>query len=328
MKKQHSFTGRLLLLSGVAAIMSMSCFFAPPGMGNEGVSIVDSGSNNTSDEKDTDKTDKTDKSSGDEKSTENKTGEEKEEVEDPSLGIIEKNGLTLVWNDEFDYEGVPDTSKWKYQTGKSGWGNNEQQNYIENITEAKTAIVEDGTLTIKAYKEDGEWKSARLNSKKSWKYGYIEARMKITDRAGAWPAFWMMPQDSVYGEWPKSGEIDIMENAPSTCGVHKVFSTLHAEGHSGGEGKSIGAKVFGEELAEEWHSIGVLWTEDTITSYYDGKARGFYENDRTTKNWPYDKDFYIILNLAIGGNLGGSKSDVATLNEEAEFQIDYVRVYQ
>ena len=327
MKKQHSFTGRLLLLSGVAAIMSMSCFFAPPGMGNEGVSTVDSGSNNTSDEKNTDTTDKTDKSSGDEKSTENKTGEEKEEVEDPSLGIIEKNGLTLVWNDEFDYEGVPDTSKWKYQTGKSGWGNNEQQNYIENITEAKTAIVEDGVLTIKAYKEDGEWKSARLNSKKSWKYGYIEARMKITDRAGAWPAFWMMPKDSVYGIWPKSGEIDIMENAPATAGKHKIFSTLHAEGHYAGDGKGIGSKKFSNDLSTEWHTVGVLWEEDIISAYYDGKVVGYYENDGTSANWPYDQEFYIIMNLAIGGNLGGD-SYVNSLNGNAEFVIDYVRVYQ
>ena len=238
-----------------------------------------------------------------------------------------KHGLTLVWNDEFDYTGVPDTSKWKYQTGKTGWGNNELQNYISNKTTAKTAVVEDNMLKIKAYKEGDEWKSARLNTKDHWKYGYIEARLKVTDRTGAWPAFWMMPQDSVYGTWPNSGEIDIMENAPSTCGNHKAFSTLHAEGHWGGDGASIGAKVFGEKFSSEWHTFGVLWTEDKITSFYDDKEKGSYSNDGTSKNWPYDKDFYIILNLAIGGDLGGT-GDVGKLNGNAEFLVDYVRVYQ
>lgn len=238
-----------------------------------------------------------------------------------------KHGLTLVWQDEFDYTGVPDTSKWKYQTGKTGWGNNELQNYISNTTTAKTAVVEDNVLKIKAYKEGNEWKSARLNTKDHWKYGYIEAKLKVTDRKGAWPAFWMMPQDSVYGTWPNSGEIDIMENAPSTCGNHKAFSTLHAEGHWGGDGAAIGAKVFGEELSSEWHTFGVLWTENKITCFYDDMEKGSYSNDGTTRNWPYDKDFYIILNLAIGGNLGGT-GDVGSLNGNAEFLVDYVRVYQ
>ena len=277
MKKQHSFTGRLLLLSGVAAILSISCIFIP-----------------------------------------------QEEVEE----VIKKDSLTLVWSDEFDYSGVPDTSKWKYQTGKTGWGNNELQNYVDNTTTADTAIVGDGVLKIKAYKSGNEWKSARLNSKQSWKYGYIEARMKITDRKGAWPAFWMMPQDSEYGEWPKSGEIDIMENAPATCGDHKLFSSLHAEGHHSDKPVSIGSKVFNSSLSNEWHTVGVKWTEESITCYYDDVAVGKYNNNIGTKaDWPYDQKFYIILNLAIGGNLGGTGA-VDGLNGLAEFLIDYVRVYQ
>ena len=246
----------------------------------------------------------------------------------PQQISFDSSKMNLVWNDEFDYSGVPDTSKWKYQTGKSGWGNNELQNYIDNyeVSEGNTAVVENGVLKIKAYKEDGEWKSARMNSIQSWTYGYIEARMKITDKIGAWPAFWMMPQKSVYGGWPNSGEIDIMENAPATCGNHAVFSTLHAEGHFAGGGKSIGKQTYGENLSDEWHTIGVKWDKDCITAYYDGEAKKSYYNDGTTKNWPYDQDFYIILNLAIGGNLGGN---TAGLNPDGEkFIIDYVRVYQ
>lgn len=276
MKKQHSFVIRLLLLSGVAAIMSTSCIFLPP----------------------------------------------KENVE-----TLKKDGLTCVWRDEFDYTGKPDTSKWTYQVGKHGWGNNELQNYVDNTENAETAIVENNYLKIKAYNNGTEWRSARLNSKQSWKYGYIEARMKITDRKGAWPAFWMMPKDSKYGEWPKSGEIDIMENAPATCGNHKIFSSLHAEGHYSEHPESIGAKVYDEKLSSEWHTVGVRWTENRITAYYDDVAVGSYDNNGTRVDWPYDQDFYIILNLAIGGNLGGSNY-VNSLNNEAEFLIDYVRVYQ
>ncbi len=275
MKKQHSLK-RLLLLSGVAAIMCTSCIFMPP----------------------------------------------KDEVE-----VLKKDGMTCVWQDEFDYTGVPDTSKWKYQTGKNnGWGNNELQNYIDNTTVADTAIVKDGVLTIKAYKDGNEWKSARMNSKQSWKYGYIEARMKITDRKGAWPAFWMMPQDSVYGGWPNSGEIDIMENAPGVAD-HKLFSSLHAAGHYGETPVSIGGKVYDANLKNEWHTVGVKWTEDKIITYYDDKAVGSYDNNGTKADWPYDQDFYIILNLAIGGNLGRTEF-VSTLNGQAEFLVDYVRVYQ
>lgn len=249
----------------------------------------------------------------------------KDEV--PQQISFDGSKMNLVWSDEFDYSGVPDTSKWKYQTGKSGWGNNELQNYISNETEAKTAVVENGVLKIKAYKEGGEWKSARMNSKQSWTYGFIEASMKITDKKGAWPAFWMMPQESVYGSWPKSGEIDIMENAPSTQGQGKVFSSLHAEGHYAASPKSIGKKVF-DNLANDWHSIAVKWDSESITAFYDGVAQKTYYNDGTTKNWPYDQDFYIILNLAIGGNLGGT-ADAANLESSgAEFLIDYVRVYQ
>ncbi len=234
-------------------------------------------------------------------------------------------GLKLVWADEFDYDGVPDVSKWKYQTGSSGWGNNELQNYLDNTKEAKTAVVSDGSLKIKAFREDGKWVSARMNSKTKLRYGYIEASMKITDKRGAWPAFWMMPNDSVYGGWPNSGEIDIMENAPVTFGQGKIFSTVHAAGHFAGGGIGLGSANY-EKLSEEWHTCAIRWTEDSITTYFDGYETGSYENDGTTKNYPYIQDFYIILNLAIGGNLGGS-ADAANL-DAAQLEVDYVRWYQ
>ncbi|MDY2839493.1 MAG: glycoside hydrolase family 16 protein [Treponema sp.] len=241
---------------------------------------------------------------------------------------INDKTLKLKWNDEFDKTDskIPDTTKWKYQTGKNGWGNNEVQNYIDNTNEAKTAVVGDGVLTIKAYNEGGEWKSARMNSKQSFKYGYYEASLKVTDQKGLWPAFWMMPQDSEYGNWPKSGEIDIMENAPSTCGNHVAFSTLHAQGHYAGNGAGIGKKSFGEDFNQKFHKFGILWEENKITCFYDGESVGSYTNDGTgPDNWPYNKEFYFILNLAVGGNLGGQGYDSA---KTYEFLVDYVRVYQ
>ncbi|MCH5295895.1 MAG: glycoside hydrolase family 16 protein, partial [Treponema sp.] len=128
---------------------------------------------------------------------------------------LEKGDYICVWQDEFNYTGVPDTTKWKYETGANGWGNNEIQNYVTNYSgtseAAATAWVKDGVLHIKAYKDGNQWKSARMNSTQSWTYGIIEARLKVTDKKGAWPAFWMMPKESTYGNkgWPDNGEIDI-----------------------------------------------------------------------------------------------------------------------
>lgn len=241
-----------------------------------------------------------------------------------------KGDMSLVWQDEFDYTGVPDSSKWKFETGRNGgWGNNELQDYQDNSKNATTAIVGDGYLKIKAFNDNGTWKSARLNSKQSWKYGYIEARLKVTNKKGAWPAFWMMPQNSEYGVWPASGEIDIMENAPSTAGENVAFSTLHAEGHYAGDGKSIGKDNFGDDFGNGWHTFAIQWDEGKISAFYDDKLQNTYYNDGTGyKNWPYDKEFFVILNLAIGGNLGGT-NDVASLGDAgAEFLVDYVRVYQ
>jgi len=240
---------------------------------------------------------------------------------EPVIETINLNDYEIVWQDEFDGTSL-DTSKWKYETGASGWGNNELQNYIDD---GRTTVVNNGTLKIKAFKENDEWKSARINSKTNLKYGYIEARMKITDKKGAWPAFWMLGENIGNVSWPDCGEIDIMENAPSTFGDGKVFGTLHARGHHGGAGISIGSKTI-ENLSSEWHTCAVLWTEEKITLYIDGVKKNSYNSDGTTENWPYNQNFYILLNLAIGGDLGNT-NDAASLTD-AQFEIDYVRWYQ
>lgn len=241
-----------------------------------------------------------------------------------------KDEMTLKWADDFNGDSL-DLTKWKYETGKTGWGNNELQNYTND---SKVATIRkdskgNGYLDISARYENGEWKSARLNSKQSWKYGYIEAQLLVTDKKGAWPAFWMMPKNSKYGEWPNSGEIDIMENAPSTAGLGNVFSSLHALGHYADKPKSIGKKNFGANFNKEWHKFGILWDETKITCYYDGVAQETYYNDDTGyKNWPYDDEFFVILNLAIGGNLGGTGDAASLQSTGAHYYVDYVHVYQ
>lgn len=240
---------------------------------------------------------------------------------EPVIETINLNDYEIVWQDEFDGTSL-DTSKWKYETGASGWGNHELQNYIDD---GRTTVVSNGTLKIKAFKENNEWKSARINSKTNLKYGYIEARMKITDQRGAWPAFWMLGENITTEGWPDCGEIDIMENAPSTFGNGEVFGTLHARGHHGAGGISIGSKTI-ENLSSEWHTCAVLWTEEKITLYIDGVKKNSYSSDGTTANWPYNQNFYILLNLAIGGDLGNT-NDAASLTD-AQFEIDYVRWYQ
>lgn len=251
------------------------------------------------------------------------------DLSDP-MEVKTKKDMKLVWSDEFDYTGVPNTTKWKYETGRNGgWGNNELEDYQDNTTKSTTAFVEDGHLKIKAFYDNGVWKSARMNSKQSWKYGYIEARLKVTNKRGAWPAFWMMPQKSVYGGWPDSGEIDIMENAPSTAGANNVFSSLHARGHFAEKPVSIGKNNFGSNFGKEWHTFAISWDENKITCFYDDVAQETYYNDgKGYVNWPYDQEFFVILNLAIGGNLGGTGDAASLQSTGAEFLVDYVRVYQ
>ncbi|HAH61324.1 MAG TPA: glycoside hydrolase [Treponema sp.] len=235
---------------------------------------------------------------------------------------LTKDGMTLAWSDEFDSGSVPSPSNWTYEILPRGKYNNEKQAYVQN---SANAYVSGGTLKIKAVKDsNGNWTSTRINTSghHSWKYGIIEARIKLPGSNGTWPAFWMMPQNSVYDGWPASGEMDIMENAPTTKGKYFAFSTLHASGHYGSNGKSIGGKT----LDSSWHTYAIKWTSDKITAYYDDVAQETYYNDGSgSVNWPYDQSFYVILNLAMGGDLGG---EIDSSLSSAIYEIDYVRVYQ
>lgn len=234
-----------------------------------------------------------------------------------------------VWADEFKYKGLPDSTKWHYDTGGHGWGNNELQFYTASRKE--NARVEKGKLIIEAKKEDYKaWKytSARVISKHKgdWKYGRIEVKAKLPKGKGIWPAIWMLPTKWAYGGWPKSGEIDIMEFVGYM--PDSVFGSIHTErfNHSIGTQQTKG--LYFNDILRKFHIYSIVWTENAIDFFIDNKKYYTFTNDRTgSKSWPFDKAFHLLLNVAVGGNWGG-KFGVDDSIFPQKMEIDYVRVYQ
>lgn len=236
-------------------------------------------------------------------------------------------GYTLVWQDEFNTPGrsLPDTSKWWYETGASGWGNNEIQNYVSGRRGTDTvALVSDGTLKIIAKKVGGEVLSVRMNSVESWTYGYFEASLKLPVGKGTWPAFWMMPKN--FTRWPGDGEIDIMEHV----GYHPnyVSSSIHCQAYYHSIGTQKTNEIYIATAQKEFHTYACEWTEDYLKFYFDGKLHFTFQNDHKNNydTWPFFNPFYLKLNLAWGGNWGGAMGiDESCL--PATYEIDYVRVF-
>ncbi|GIV37011.1 MAG: hypothetical protein KatS3mg032_1390 [Cyclobacteriaceae bacterium] len=238
----------------------------------------------------------------------------------------------LVWQDEFSYTGLPDTTKWAYDLGNGcpnlcGWGNNELQFYTR---EPQNARVENGLLIIEAHRvSDSAFTSARLvtRGKAQWKYSRIEVKARLPKGRGTWPAIWMLPAEWKYGGWPASGEIDIMEHVGFDEDV--VHGTLHSESfnHIKKTQREGIARVQG--VTSDFHVYEADWTANQVVFKVDGKP--YYtvqksEND-TWKEWPFDQEFYLILNIAVGGFWGGMKGiDLSIWPQRLE--IDYVRVYQ
>ncbi len=242
-----------------------------------------------------------------------------------------KNKYELVWSDEFDYTGLPDDLKWNYDTiGNSyGWGNNELQYYTAKRKE--NTWVENGMLTITAIKENGfpaAYTSARLTTKHKgdWTYGRIEVRAKISKGTGIWPAIWMLPTEKAYGGWPKSGEIDIMEHVGYN--PDSIFFTVHTEAFNGMIGTQKTKAVYMPEAEDGFYTYTAEWSDKEISFIVDGKEVYKYKNSKVdSSEWPFDKAFHLLLNVAVGGNWGG----VQGVNDEIfpqTMQVDYVRVYQ
>ena len=242
-------------------------------------------------------------------------------------------GYTLVWQDEFDEPrssdgkaALPNSSNWCFETGDSGWGNNELQNYIAGFSGLDTcAQVYGGTLKIIAKKVGNQVLSIRMNTIASWTYGYFEARMKLPSGKGTWPAFWMLPENFV--RWPDDGEIDIMEEVGYD--PNNIVCSIHCKAyyHSIGTQKSATRRVSTSQT--DFHVYAVEWTDDYIYGFVDGVRYFTFANDKTGNRdtWPFNAPFYLKLNLAWGGDWGGAQGvDESVL--PATYEIDYVRVYQ
>jgi beta-glucanase (GH16 family) len=235
---------------------------------------------------------------------------------------VAPRNLTLAWADEFDKNGAPDPAKWGYDigTGANGWGNGEIQYYTNR---PENAVVENGVLKIRAVRENfsgSPFTSARLltKGKYEFKYGRAEMRAKLPTGAGTWPAFWMMGGDIGTVGWPACGEADIMEHR----GVdpNRIIAALHFPGNSGGN--AVVGRTLIQNATTEFHIYRFDWTASSLQFYVDGQL---FHSMANSPSIPYNKDFFILLNLAMGGTLGGAVDP--TLNS-ATYEIDYVRVYR
>ena len=234
------------------------------------------------------------------------------------------------WADEFNYTGLPDSTKWSYDVGSlyNGWGNNELQYYTK--ANPRNVYVKDGNLTITARKEDKEglkYTSTRLISKNKadFLYGRFEARAKVPKGRGTWPAIWMLPTNSIYGGWPNSGEIDILEHVGYDMDVVHISVHTKAYHHSIQTQKTSKTKI--SNASEEFHLYRIDWTPTFIKGFVDDKEIFHFDNEnKTFKEWPFDQKFHWIINLAVGGFWGGLQG-IDDNKFPATLEIDYVRVY-
>lgn len=251
------------------------------------------------------------------------------------LGIFSctaaKDEYQLVWSDEFDYNGLPDSTKWIYDTegNDSAWGNKELQHYT--VARSENAEVSEGTLKITALKEEFEGKgysSARLVSTADWQYGKVEVRAKLPAGRGTWPAIWMMPGDWTFndGNWPDVGEIDIMEH------VGWDLNVVHASAHSKDYQWQVGTQKTGTivvpNATTEFNNYIMEWSPEVMKTYVNDSLYFVYENEGLGETkWPYDKPYYLILNVAVGGAWGSVKGIDTTVFPQT-MEVEYVRVYK
>ena len=237
----------------------------------------------------------------------------------------------LVWSDEFDYEGMPDETKWSYDIGGHGWGNQELQYY----TADKNAFVSEGRLVIEARKEMCEqmaYTSARLvtKNKGDFLYGKFEISAKVPKGLGTWPAIWMLPTNWEYGTWPQCGEIDIMEHVGYHVG--DILGTVHTGTYNHTIGTQKGNHIKVDHVDDEYHVYSIEWLPNKIDFYVDQQLYFTFDpkqlsNKITPSEWPYDRPFHLILNVAVGGTLGG-KQGVHEEEFPQRLEVEYVRVYQ
>jgi beta-glucanase (GH16 family) len=238
----------------------------------------------------------------------------------------------LVWADEFEGNGLPDSTKWGYDVGGHGWGNNELQFYTEK--KLPNARQENGKLIIEAHRYalgQNRYTSARLvtKGKADFLYGRFEIRAKLPAGRGTWPAAWMLASGQHYGSdyWPDNGEIDIIEHVGFN--PDSVFISVHTKAyhHSIRTQKTTGLALPTAET--DFHVYAIDWQKDKIEGFVDGKKYFSFLNDGKNdyKTWPFNQKFHLLLNMAVGGGWGGQKGVDDSIFPQ-RMEVDYVRVYQ
>jgi beta-glucanase (GH16 family) len=242
-----------------------------------------------------------------------------------TTAIIPLAGWNLVWHDEFD-GGMIEKSNWTYDLGAGGWGNGEAESYTARPENAR---LENGNLVIEARQEKYEgsyYTSARLKTQglQEFQYGRIEARLKVPSGFGLWPAFWMLGSDFNGSNWPDCGEIDIMEYIGKEPDL--IMGTAHGPGYSG----ALGISKWNRQtynIADDFHTYAIEWDPDQIRWFYDGvQYHTVSRDDVGDRKWVFDHPFFIILNLAVGGQLPGPVGLDTVF--PAQLLVDYVRVYE
>lgn len=230
-----------------------------------------------------------------------------------------KKGYSLVWEDSFNGTSL-DTANWSHETAEPGWVNNELQRYTNQNVE-----ISRGKLLIIAKKENNEYTSARIDTKgkKLFTYGLVEIKAKLPQGTGTWPALWMLGQNVDKVGWPACGELDIMEHVGKHPGF--IHSTIHNPSGYGAN-PYTGIREIKSPFTK-FHIFGMEWTKEFIDLYVDGKLVVHYQPEvRNPETWPFDKPFYLIFNIAIGGDWGGPIVDDRLF--PAVMTVDWVKVYQ
>lgn len=228
----------------------------------------------------------------------------------------------VLWEENFDGNTL-DLSQWNYELGNGcpnvcGWGNNERQEYTKD-----NHTVSDGMLHIFAKKEGEAYTSTRITTKTkfSFTYGKLEARAKLPVGQGIWPAIWLLGSNIDEVGWPLSGEIDMLEYVGRE--PHMVFNSLHTQASHGNTINTKKTEI--KNIEEGFHTYAIDWTPEKIDFLVDGKLTySFVPKDHSVEEWPFDKPFFVLVNMAIGGNFGGPEVDDSIFPQE--FVVDYIRV--
>lgn len=237
-----------------------------------------------------------------------------------TVSIVLSGAMSLVWSDEFNTAGTPDPTKWTYDLGAGGWGNNELEYYTNRLS---NVFISNGTLKIVATKESylgSNYTSARMKTQGlyDYKYGRMDVRAKLPSTLGVWPAIWMLGSDITNVPWPGCGEMDIMEYRVSD--LNEIYGTLHYPTEQNPNGD--GGTTIVPGVSSGFHTYSLDWSPSTIKISVDSIPFYTFAN---SSRLPFNNNFFIILNMAIGGNFAGAVSPSFTSDT---LEIDYVRVYQ